>query len=378
VTSKVGWAAAAFGPALLLLLPNCSFNPSGQAANPPNLDPGPEPRTEAVFCDIEKRSEPRRCATPTDLAVGVRMASAAMALVRSQSSAIGLDYSPAALAACAGQPQVVTFEGPFPDGSKICLNCGAAAPAATTDRCVAKCLDILNEDSSVAVPPDVLAFCQANARPSTNASSCFMGVCTPAGAPDMAFVDPRRTPEPVVWINLNGVVAGGPNNNTLTKTAPDLMAFDSGAVSQQLITQGDGYVECTAAQLNVARICGLSSGPSVTDTTTTDADIDFGLRLTVMGNVLVEESGVLVESSPGDPIWGTYAPGDRVRVSVRDNFDGTANVTYSIITGPCPMGTCDGTPVRTVGPAPYPFHADTSFKETGGDLTDVRIVRIQQ
>ena len=114
-----GWFS--FWAAVLLILPNCSFNVAGLDPGP-NLHTGPPPHTAAIFCDIEME---RRCATPTDLAMGTRLASAAVALVAGQSgTTIGIDDSPAALAACAGSPQAVLFKDSFPRGTSVCLNCG--------------------------------------------------------------------------------------------------------------------------------------------------------------------------------------------------------------------------------------------------------------
>ena len=69
-----GWFS--FWAAALLILPNCTF--SAPVGDGDNLDRGPLPHTAAVFCDIELA---RRCATPEDLTMGTRLASAAVALM---------------------------------------------------------------------------------------------------------------------------------------------------------------------------------------------------------------------------------------------------------------------------------------------------------
>src|SRR5688572_28787363 len=109
-----GWC---FWALVLLILPNCSFDPSGLGPAL-NLDKGPLPHTSAIMCDIEKFQGPtRRCATPTDLAMRIPLANAAEALATGEASAIGLDFSPEAQAACGtGIPQAIDFQGSFPDG----------------------------------------------------------------------------------------------------------------------------------------------------------------------------------------------------------------------------------------------------------------------
>jgi hypothetical protein len=72
--------------------------------------------------------------------------------------------------------------------------------------------------------------------------------------------------------------------------------------------------------------------------------------------------------------------GERFRVSVRDNSDGTASVTYVRITGTCVPGTpCNENVIltRSGGPAHYPLRVDTAFRELNATLADVRVVRIQ-
>ena len=74
-----------------------------------------------VSCDIEQPAG-RHCATAADLDFGIRLAAAAEALVSGQTSTVGIDDSPAALGRCAGAPEAIEFEGPFPQGTGICLD----------------------------------------------------------------------------------------------------------------------------------------------------------------------------------------------------------------------------------------------------------------
>src|SRR6185436_8137220 len=99
-------------------------------------------------------------------------------------------------------------------------------------------------------------------------------------------------------------------------------AFDAGAASTQTITRGDGYVEFTATETDKARILGLSTG-APPDAVPTDADIRFGFRLSAGGHVLVSENGTLVTPPDANPnFWfGDYVSGDRLRITVTDNFN---------------------------------------------------------
>jgi hypothetical protein len=380
----------------LVALPDCSF--TAPASGPgPNLKQGSTPRTSAIFCDIEVPLG-RHCASDDEIAIGVRLSEAAVALTRRDSSTIGIDDSPAALGRCGGRPEAVTFRCPFPEGCPVCLNCldaiGPAQPHANPDAaCVAKCEDFFGTTTGNGVfipdnPPDpsVVDFCTARARASTNVPTddCFGGLCTPEGGtrPDFdtndspTVIDPRRVPEPVEWVDLVEATASGFFGNTLTRTTAGVDDFVAGAASSQLITQGDGFVEFTLAGLGQARLCGLSSGAGP-DTDATPLDVDFAIRATEGNRLLVSERGVLVPGPLPDGTWGTYALDDRIRVSVIDRHDGTADVRYEKIPASCAGYGCAGTLIKTSGPAPYPFRVDASLRTVGATLGDVRLARIK-
>src|SRR5262249_53274247 len=138
------------------------------------------------------------------------------------------------------------------------------------------------------------------------------------------------------------------------------------------------YVEFTATETNRARVLGLSTG-APPDGDPSDADISFGIRLSAGGNVLISENGILQTPPDGNPnLWFTsYGAGDRLRVAVTDNLDGTAYISYSIFPPGCPTFVCAGLPLRRTGPAPYPFRVDASLRDVGATVTNVRIVRIK-
>jgi hypothetical protein len=372
-----GWFS--FWAAVLLILPNCGFSTSVSPGHGRNLNPGDAPHTNAVFCDIEMV---RYCATPAELAIGTRLASAAVALVAGQAGTnVGLDDSPEALARCAGVPEAVVFHEAFPRGTWVCLNCSDVFPSIHQDAaavCQAQCHDLfgtLTADSTVAPdkPPtaETIAFCSANARVSTNHSpdGCFRDACTPAGTRRMDFLDPRRLPEQVIWVNLNGVSTTAPGN--LTRTAPTTGFSDAGASSIQLIAKGDAYLEFTATETNTARTVGLSSGPPPPGFITFN-DIGFGLLLLDNGEILALENGLSVGN------FGPYAAGDKFRLKLRTNHDGTATVSYARITGPCEYGSpCNETVFHTSPNAiTYPVRIDAMFREQGGTVTEAHIAYI--
>ena len=359
--SVAGWLA----PLAYLALPNCSFNPSGVLP----------PVRNGIYCDIE-RPGGRRCATATDLAMGIRRSEAALALVEGRTSHIVLDDSPAALAACSGQPQAVEYASDFPKGTPKCVNCADEVGPGKTfaderAACVAVCVELF--------PGEDVA-CGEGSRLSTNANApcgdaVFQDACLSSGMEDPAFQDPRRTPEPVEWRDLVLATPGTPASS-LVKTGPGTGAFDAGAASVQSLTGGDGYVEFTAVQVDTARACGLSAGAGP-DTDATLDTIGFAVRLSPAGDVFIHENGVEQVSGQPNNVFATYATGDRIRVAFRDNFDDTATIVYSLIPASCVGPTCVGMPLRTAGPAAYPLRVDASLRTPGAVLDDVRLVRIK-
>ena len=106
-----------------------------------------------------------------------------------------------------------------------------------------------------------------------------------------------------VWNNAVGVTVSG---NSLTNTIEGWNT--SGAVSTQAIISGNGYAECTITETNTSRMFGLSNGNSNQNYT----DIDFAIYIAGDGNLYVYEAG----NYRGG--FGSYYPGDRLRVSVED------------------------------------------------------------
>jgi hypothetical protein len=362
-------AAGWYWPLVILALPNCGLDTTGTCCAT-HLNTGPLPHSDVIFCDIEVFNG-RHCPTADELTNGVRLAAAAIALESGQKNNIGLDYSPTGLAACSGGPQAVTFQGPFPNGTPVCLNCGAVIPAPHADStavCVAQCRDLIDQGEGPK-PADTLAFCTANAHVSTNhPAGCISGACTSGGTLRDDFVDPRLAPEFVTWQDIFGA---SPAGGTLTRTAANSGMWDAGATSSQKIGSGDAYVEFTATETNKARVGGLSNG-APPDTEPSFTDIDFGIALGVGGSVHIFEHGTPKGA------FGTYVSGDKFRVTVKDNFDGNAVVSYSKISTPCNPGTlCDEAVFYTsLTAGHYPFRVDASLFDQNATLTDVHLVRI--
>jgi hypothetical protein len=392
-----GFASAWFWPLVLLALPNCALSHPVSA----HLATGALPHSSAIMCDIERYQGPTpRCATDRDLLIGIRLAAAAEALVSGDTSTVGLDYSMAAETACgAGRPQAIDFQGQFPEGSVVCLNCGVIPTphADATAVCVARCEDIIAHSA----PPrpadrDIPAFCMAHAHLSTNflASDCYHDACSMGGTLRTGFVDPRWAPEPVDWTDHIGteVINGSSLRRIALATGTGDADLNAGAVSRQWIFGNDAYVEFEARENDKAHVAGLSQvpvgclSPAVCiDSDPHFVDIDFAISLNGNGQVYLFEHGTLVTEPDvnhmaPDPAgsFGPYAIGERFRVNVTHNLDLNAVVTYSRRV--CVAGNACGYEVfytRVGAPAHYPLRVDTSFREFDARLVDVNIVYIK-
>jgi len=375
---KLDWYALGWLiPLAFLAIPACD-RVFGLQAIPPsqqNLKPGDPPLTSAVFCDIRDQAADPHCATPEDLVNGVRADQAALLLLKDKGSPVVLDYSDSArnaLQCPAGVPVATYYLCDFPQGCNICINCGTIGTnhADPNAVCVAACED-RGAASHWSAPA---AYCPANAHTSTNAPGCVDGVCREDGGTRPDFVDPRRTPAPVTWTDLVGVQATGTELNGLVKTAATT-GFDSGAASVQAIAAHNAYAELTVTETSTARVLGLSTGGGADASPGLD-DIAFGIRLTATGTIVLEENGAIVTRPDGSP-FGTYQPGDRLRITVTERPDGQADIGYVLIPAGCAGTGCAGMALKpdASGPAPYPFRVDASLKDPGATLTDVRIVR---
>ena len=107
----------------------------------------------------------------------------------------------------------------------------------------------------------------------------------------------------VTWTALVNVTV---TDHVLQKTSGCDGCFDAGAISEQQITSGDGYVEFTIGETDTLFVAGLSHGNSGTGYD----DIDFAFRFNGAGWADVLENGTY---AGGDT---SYAIGDVFRVAV--------------------------------------------------------------
>ena len=367
--SGVGWFW--FWSLALLVLPNCSLDSEGNPLNS-NLNRGPGPHTSAIFCDIEVAEGGRHCASPEEIESEMRMAGAAIALVAGDTRDRALDYSDEARDRCDGDPEVVIFLTPFPEGRSVCLNCTAIGPSPSphpspSAACLAFCHDLFG-----GAPPslEAQAFCAGRTRISTNfpPTGCFTNACINVTTSNPSFKDPRETPEPVIWQPLNGA---SDNGGTLKRTEETSGMWDVGSASTEEIKGGDGYVEFTATETNLARVGGLS-GCCLPDDDPGFTGIGYGIDLFSNGEISIFESGELIST------FGAYTAGEKFRVKVKDKFNGRAEISYARIIGPC----VDGSPCNEAvfytseTTAEYPIRVDASLFDEGATLTNVRLVRI--
>jgi hypothetical protein len=369
-----GWVL----PLVLLALPNCMLNSEGYGVGDDHFDPGSEPRTEAIMCDIPVVQNPNisECATGTEVGFGIPLMSAATALAQNQGNSLGLDFSQSAVGQCGG-PKRVEFHGRFPDGLTVCVNCGQALTKYVDAHavCVAKCVD-LTDQGEFEAPGGTQAFCEANAKVSTNVTQvCFTNACSNGGTPILPFDDPRRPQEPVKWTGLVGTAVADQNN--VSKVGGlDNGTLESGATSVQTITHGDAWIEFQAAEDDRSHVLGIKTDNG-TGTATDLSDIAFALSLNNDGHVYVLENGATYVSSS----FGEYDPGQRFRVKIKDNNDGTASISYWRLNGPCAVGTeCSETQLATqTEPSPsYPLLIRAQFREPDATLANVTMVYIRQ
>ncbi|AUX44502.1 uncharacterized protein SOCE26_059660 [Sorangium cellulosum] len=116
--------------------------------------------------------------------------------------------------------------------------------------------------------------------------------------------DTRCMP-PGFWKNVRYATADEGAPGALTRS-PDGWGWYAGASSAQQLDAGDGYVEFSTEETNLAKMAGLSHG----DGDPHYADIDYAVFL--RGDGVVE----VIEQGHGHGTFGTYAAGDVFRVEV--------------------------------------------------------------
>jgi hypothetical protein len=408
-------------PLAFLLLPGCGLNAEGfDCREHPESDickpdprevthfkPGTSDRHTAIFCDIPNMNfgtfpTGRRCATDDEKSGDPSLWGAAMALVAEDfplDDGIGVDTSDDAVSqlSCSSGGVAIGFKGAFPDGTLACVshtgNTLGNGYGNVAEACVDLCWD-LNKFTDVE-DGEIQDFCQANARPSTNANQPFDDACDDSDALLDSFKDndPRRKTEPVSWaFTTSGAQPDAGEPNTLKRTANTTGAFtfdEGGAATGQLIDHGDGFVEVTATP-GGNRLFGLSTSVNNSNTPTSADLVDF-VDLASNNGMYIFADG---EQQTGDETgaiagaFAAYQDGDRVRIQFTANPDGTtARIDFYLL----PQGTCQGvavdafcalpagtTPLFTIASATYPFRVDGWMDTKDDTLTGARMVRIKK
>jgi hypothetical protein len=154
-----------------------------------------------------------------------------------------------------------------------------------------------------------------------------------------------NTTQNVAWKNAVGVSVSG---NSLVKTAGAAWG-NGGASSVQRIESSNGYLQFTATETNLERICGLAAS----DTDQHYNSIDYAVHLNTGRAFYVVERGV----SRG--YFGDYNSGDVFRISVESGavkYSRNGAVFYT----------------STLAPS-FPLMADASLLATGATITDAVI-----
>jgi hypothetical protein len=153
----------------------------------------------------------------------------------------------------------------------------------------------------------------------------------------------------VVWVNgRNATVVG----DVLQKTSGCDGCDDGGAVSQQDITAGDGYVEFTMGETTTFLLAGLSHG----DEGTSYDDIDFAFRFNGAGWADALENGVY---TGGDT---PYAVGDVFRVAV--------------VNGKVQYSRNGVVLLERSRPIQYPLLLDTALGSVGSTVRDATVATL--
>jgi hypothetical protein len=149
-------------------------------------------------------------------------------------------------------------------------------------------------------------------------------------------------------VNWVSIVNCATTSAALQKTSGRDDSPDAGAISQQRLTSGDGYLEFTAVETNKMRFCGLTRNASGTDY----AAIDFAIKLAGNGVADVRENNAYKAET-------TYQSGDVFRISVESGvvkYYKNGAVFYT-----------------SAKPPSYPLVADASFINVNGTVGNAAI-----
>jgi hypothetical protein len=164
-----------------------------------------------------------------------------------------------------------------------------------------------------------------------------------------------RLGRPVRWVSLDDVTV---TDNSIEKTGGNSIMFDAGAISDQYIMWGDGYVEVKADGTSAARQFGLSKG----NTDSNQNDIDYSIRMSPSGNLYVYEGGTQKYSAANG-----YATGDLLKVGVEGG-----KVRYYR------NETAVYTSTALLTEAQYPLLVDASLQTINGRIADANIAGLNR
>ncbi|HKP51222.1 MAG TPA: hypothetical protein VJ183_01075 [Chloroflexia bacterium] len=160
-----------------------------------------------------------------------------------------------------------------------------------------------------------------------------------------------RLGRPVRWVSPDDVTVTG---NSIEKTGGNNLLWDAGAISDQYIMWGDGYVEVKADATDANRQFGLSKG----DASSNQDDIDYSIRMGTSGGLYVYEGGTQKYSQANG-----YAIGDLLKVGVEGG-----KVRYYR------NETAVYTSTALLTEAQYPLLVDASLLTHNGRIADVNMV----
>jgi hypothetical protein len=157
------------------------------------------------------------------------------------------------------------------------------------------------------VGADFTAMAAAMAAGSSPAPAPAPAAITPSAPSSVSTSSSAPAPstaaaETVTWINLVNVTANG---NSVTKTSGCDGCSDAGAISQQKITAGDGYVQFTTGATGPLRVAGLTQSFAVSS----PATIAWGIRF--QGSVAEVREGGTYKADI------SFVAGDVFRVAVQ-------------------------------------------------------------
>jgi hypothetical protein len=118
----------------------------------------------------------------------------------------------------------------------------------------------------------------------------------------VALVSNARTTRPVAWTDAVNVTVVG---NSLRKTSNCRDCEDAGAISEQQVATGDGYVEFTVSETGTRRFIGLTTGNPGTNPNM----IRFAISLWPSGGADIREYGIYAAGTG-------YLPGDTFRIAI--------------------------------------------------------------